>query len=255
MPQFRVDFDILTGHTPGTRATLTSDVLQPMGWRSIGAKNTAGDLVGGLFRNSTGVTLKAIHLKTLKQGYTFDIDAASGGKLFDTIWLKNDNTDAYFLDANIPDYNANPSAGRFWMLVPPNTSAEIDDCDSGQECPFLGQAYAQNPADPVGAEWTRIKWVHQGLNPRFLALRNATPSASREIDLYGESDDNSIIAFVSDGQLFVYNHNTNTVSELTRQETILMAANRITIEKGVVNLWENGKKLREFGHTKFHPLY
>ena len=238
--KFKIEFDVLAGHHPGTGATLSSDYLNTSGWRSI------GNSMGGKFVNSTGSTIVAIYLKTLKTGDSFDIDVNSGGSLFDTIWLKKDGTEAYFMDARIPDSSVDPVSGRFWMRVPPNTDTEISACDNSQECPFLGQAFAQNPANPTGSDWSKIKSARDGLSVPFLALRNAMPSDSRDISNYAESADGSKIAFVSNGQLYVYDHASGHVSELGKQETILSTANRITVQDDVVTLWNSGRLLRTY---------
>ncbi len=238
--KFKIEFDVLAGHHPGTGATLSSDSLNPSGWRSI------GNAAGGKFVNATGSTIVAIYLKTLKTGDSFDIDANSGGTLFDTIWLKRDGTEAYFMDARVPDSSIDPVAGRFWMRVPPNTDTEISACDSSQECPFLGQAFAQNPANPTGSDWSKIKAAREGLSPTFLTLRDALPSDSRNIIHYGEAPDGSKIAFIANGQLYVYNHDSGQVSELGKQETIVSRANRITIHDDAVTLWNSGRSLRTY---------
>src|SRR5438552_2963448 len=112
---FKIEFDTLPGHNPNTGATSSAAMLNPYGWRSIGATR------GGRFANQTGGVVRAISLKANNPGDTFDITPESGGRLFATVWLKNDQTEAIFMDANIP---VNPGGGSttgvFWMRVPRN---------------------------------------------------------------------------------------------------------------------------------------
>jgi hypothetical protein len=204
MATYLIEFDILTGHSPGTGATLTSSVLSLSGWRSI------GDPGGGRFINRTGGVIRAIYLKVNGSTNDFQVTSASGGKLFNTIWAKLTGTDTasevYFMDANVPSF------GAFWMRVPPNTQQEIGQCDSGQECPFMGQAYAQNPAAPTGTGWTKIRSPLPSTSRTWGDLIAATPSDYRQIDAYGETPDGSNILFLSQGEVLHYDDKQKAVS-------------------------------------------
>ena len=110
--EYLIEFDIMEGHSPGTGATLTEDLLQKTGWRSIGSPS------GGQFVNNTGVTLTAVYIKTNNAGDTFKITADSAGRLFNTVWAKDDGTEAYFKDGNIPiSDGSSPNVGVFWILA------------------------------------------------------------------------------------------------------------------------------------------
>jgi len=236
---YQIEFDTLPGHTPGTGATLTSIVLSPFGWRSI------GDPGGGRFVNRTGGVVKAIHLKTSDSTHRFVVTAASGGRLFDTVWAKDDGSEAYFMDANIPNIT-----GVFWMRVPANTDVEIERCDTGQGCPFSGQAFPNNPADPTGPGWTRLRAAPDPPDDRWRALRQATPSEYRDIQAYGESSDGNLVVFVSKGQLLAFDQKERAVSLLPVLNTTLPPVNRISFDKGAFELWQSGKSLRKIPDRK-----
>jgi hypothetical protein len=235
---YTIEFDTLPGHQPGTGATLGQDVLQPSGWRSI------GDPGGGSFTNSTGGPLRAIYLKANNPGDTFTITAASAGKLFDTVWLKNDNTEVYFLDGHVPNSNTIPNLSAFWMRVPPNPDSEIQQCDSGGACPFTGQAFAVDPPDPVGPAWNKIKSGAGAANEKWARLLSASPSAFRDIRAYAEASDGRRILFVSSGNVLLYDDSTTTVSRYPDQETIFSTVNRISFEGDNFILWRSGRPIR-----------
>jgi hypothetical protein len=245
---YKIEFDILTGHQPGTGATLPPDVLQPTGWRSIGAAT------GGRFTNRTGGAIKAVHLKTNNAGDTFNITPDSAGQLFDTVWLKSDNTEAYFFDGHVPNSTGIPNLGAFWMRVPPNSDDEISNCDQNGVCPFTGQVYAENPADPTGPGWSKIKSARAGLDEKWRGLFAATPSDYRNISVYGESADGKQVAFVSRGELLLYDGDTRTVSALANQHTVYSTVNRISFDQGNLVLWSNGRPVRTLAVPKAHLL-
>jgi hypothetical protein len=243
---YTIEFDTLPGHQPGTGATLGPEVLQPSGWRSI------GDSGGGSFANSTGGPLRAIYLKANNAGDTFNISAASAGSLFDTVWLKTDNTEAYFLDGHVPNSDTIPNLSSFWMRVPPNSDNEIQQCDSGGGCPFTGQAFAVNPPDPVGPAWKKIKSRVGAANAKWARLLSAAPSALRDIRTYAESQDGRRVLFVSSGELLLYDDATATVSRMSNQQTIFSRVNRISFEGSAFLLWRNGKVIRTLDFTADH---
>jgi hypothetical protein len=235
---YHIEFDILPGHNPGTGATLGNDVLQPSGWRSIGDPN------GGSFNNQTGGPLRAIYLKTNKAGDTFVITAASAGRLFDTLWLKEDDTEALFLDAHIPSKNNVPNLASFWMRVPPNSDAELQQCDSGGGCPFTGQAFAENPPDPAGSAWKKIKSSRFTADDKWLRLHHACPSVFRDIKAYAESSDGRLVLFASGGMILLYDDSQSTVSAMSVYDTSVSTVNRISFENHEFALWRNGKLIR-----------
>jgi hypothetical protein len=240
MPQaYLIEFDVLAGHQPSTGATLTPDVLEPSGWRSIGAAT------GGRFTNQTGVAIRAIHLKTNNAGDTFTVTAASAGRLFDTVWVKNDGTEAYFHDGHIPNNDGIPVFGAFWMRVPANTRAEIDNCDQNGVCPFTGQVFERNPPDPAGGAWTKVNSARDGLEEKWLRLFSACPSEYRDIKVYGETADGRQVLFIAGGELHLYEDDTGAVSTLAVQNTAFSTVNRIAHERGAFVLLRNGTVVRE----------
>lgn len=235
---YHIEFDVLPGHQPGTGATLDNSVLQLSGWRSI------GDPGGGRFTNQTGGPLRAIFLKTNNPGDTFIITAQSAGQLFDTIWLKNDNTQVYFLDGHVPNKDTIPNLAAFWMRVPPNSDSEIQQCDGDGSCPFTGQAFAENPPAPSGPSWTKIKSRRSVANAVWSRLDSACPSLYRDIKAYAESPDGRQVLFVSRGELLLYDDNSRTVAIRAAQETLFSTINRISFDDGAFVLWKNGHRVR-----------
>jgi hypothetical protein len=235
---YLIEFDTLPGHQPGTGATLDNSVLQPTPWRSI------GDQDGGAFSNQTGGPLRAIYLKTNNPGDTFTVTAASAGRLFDTVWLKNDNTEVYFLDGHVPNQSTIPNLSAFWMRVPPNSDGEIQQCDSGGSCPFTGQAFAEDPPNPVGPTWTKIKSGRQARGDKWARLVSASPSAYRDLTAYAESPDGQKVLFVSGPDVLLYDDAAHVVSRLTGQQTIFSTVNRIAFEDGAFTLWSSGRRVK-----------
>jgi hypothetical protein len=154
--QYTLEFDLLDGHSPNTNGGIDNSAFQPVGWRSI------GEPTGATISNGTGSALSACYLKTNKPGDTFKVAASSAGRLFKTIWLKNDLTEVYFMGAAIAD------GDNFWMRVPKNDQADIDACNQCQfdppgndpnclaACPFTGQVFAKDPPAPPPGQWTKI---------------------------------------------------------------------------------------------------
>ncbi len=247
---YAVEFDLLAGHQPETGATLDNSVLQPSGWRSI------GDSGGGRFTNQTGGPLRAIYLKTNNSGDTFSITPASAGRLFDTIWLKNDSTEVYFLDGHIPNGSTISNLAAFWMRVPPNPDTEIQQCDSGGGCPFTGQAFALNPADPAGPTWAKIKSRRNVANAKWDRLHSASPSAFRDIKAYAETPDDREVLFISNGEVLHYDNGTGMVAIAAVQMTAFSTVNRISFENGAFVLWKNGQIIQRINtsQVKFSPV-
>jgi hypothetical protein len=233
---FFIEFDTLAGHNPGTGATLPPQVLSPVGWRSIGNPG------GGRFINQTGGTIRAIHLAVNGTANVFRVTSASAGRLFNTVWAKltvppDTASEVYFMDGNVANF------GAFWMRVPPNTPGEIQQCDSGQECPFQGQVYAQNPAAPAGPGWTRLRSPLPAATPRWADLIAATPSDYREIAAYGETPDGQSILFLSHGELLHYDDGKKTVSRVAPPKAgTSPPVNAIAFDAsaGAFNLLHNG---------------
>jgi hypothetical protein len=157
MPQqYTLEFDLLDGHSPNTNGEIDNNAFNPVGWRSI------GEPTGAAISNASGSALTACYMKANKQGDTFSVTAASAGRLFRTIWLKNDLTEVYFMGGNI--------AGNavFWMRVPPNSQSDINACNQCQfnppstdpncvtSCPFTGQVFPHDPPPPPSGSWTQI---------------------------------------------------------------------------------------------------
>jgi hypothetical protein len=154
--QYKIEFDVLDGHSPNTNGDIDTSAFQPVGWRSI------GESTGAAISNSTGSALTACYLKANKAGDTLSVTAASAGHLFGIIWLKNDLTEVYFMSGQIAD------GTNFWMRVPRNDQADIDGCNQCQfnppagdpncvaNCPFTGQVFPQDPPDPPSGSWTKI---------------------------------------------------------------------------------------------------
>lgn len=199
-----IEFDTPPGHTPGTGATLPAAVLSLVGWRSIGHPD------GGRFINRTGGTIRAIYLKANDPANPFTITPASAGRLFNTIWANvvgpNTASEVYFMDGNVPNF------GAFWMRVPANTATEIQQCDSGLACPFMGQVFALNPAVPTGPGWTKLLSPPAPPTPLWGELIAATPSEYRQIDAYGETPDGQNVLFISRGEVLHYDDRKKTVS-------------------------------------------
>lgn len=234
MATYLIEFDTIAGHNPGTGATLTPPVLNLVGWRSI------GNPTGGRFINRTGGTIRAIYLKVNGSTNSFQVTSASGGRLFNTIWAKltgpNSVSEVYFMDGNVPSF------GAFWMRVPPNTPAEIRDCDSGQECPFMGQVFAQNPAEPTGPGWTKLR-SPVAPTPHWNDLIAATPSDYRQIDVYGETPNGQIVLFLSHGELLYYDAHQKAVSLVEPHKVgTSPAVNAIVFDRtaNAFNLLHNG---------------
>lgn len=237
---YLIEFDVLAGHTPGTSATLGSEVLMPYGWRSIGSSS------GARLTNQTGVTIRAIHLKTNVVGDKFVVNAASAGKLFATVWVKTDGTEAYFMDGNIP-YKPGPTTGKCWMRVPPNTDLEIKTCDTTGVCPFNGQVYSQNPAEPTGQDWKKVKGLSSDMSPEWKSLMAACPSDLRNIKAYGESPDGRSIVFISSGEALAFDANTGVVSSLQLQRTEFEKVNRIVVDgNNLVKFFDSGTQIHAF---------
>lgn len=230
--EFFIEFDTLAGHNPGTGATLGSTVFSPVGWRSIGDAN------GGRFTNRSNRTLKAIHLKVNSAAHRFRVTSDSGGRLFGSVWVKTDGSEAYFLDGNVPNNRA------FWMRVPPNSNAEIQRCDSQGMCPFNGQAFEENPAPPTGPEWTQVRSSFEGIEGRWRDLLLACPSEWREIRIYGESQNGEYVLFIADGQVLLFERRNRSVSLLSEQDTVFSAVNRISFDRGEFQLLKNGLVVR-----------
>ena len=228
MAEFYIEFDLLDGHSPGTGATLRSNVLDTYGWRSI------GDPEGGRFINQTGVTIRAIHIKTNNDSNQFLVDGSSIGRLFDKAWFKEDGSEAIFMDANIPNV-----LGAFWMRTPANSRLEIQQCDSGDECPFSGQAFEQNPDEPTDQGWVEFRSSDSPSDERWAALRLATPSEYRNIQSYSESSDGSQILFLAKGETFLYSHSDKAVRNVSKPSTTSPKTNRITFESNEFLLWDN----------------
>jgi hypothetical protein len=242
--EYLIEFDIMEGHNPQTGATLTEELLQKSGWRSIGSPS------GGQFVNNTGVPLTAIYIKTNNSGDTFKITADSAGRLFNTVWLKDDRTEAYFKDGNIPvSDGSNPNVGVFWMRVPRNSSTDISKCDNQGICPFTGQLFKDSPADP-GPGWTKVKSSHDALDGKWKALISACPSDFREIDVYGESPDGKHVAFISRGELFLFDADKKTVAVLTKRHTALSTVNHIDVTPGKIVLSRNGQVVQSITAEK-----
>jgi hypothetical protein len=247
--EYSIEFDILEGHNPNTGATIGEQSLRPYGWRSIGATR------GGRFANGSGVTLVAISLKANKPGDTFKVIPEYAGRLFDTVWLKNDHTEVHFMDGNIPvSDGVNPDVGAFWMRVPRNDSADITACDRCHiasagagcldQCPFTGQVFSSNPPAPTTSDWTKIKGERDSLNATWQSLMSACPSAFREIQAYGESPDGARIMFVSHGELLLYRAQDQSVSLLGARHTALSLVNHISFERDSFVLSKNGGKIQ-----------
>jgi len=243
--EYLIEFDILEGHNPQTGATLVEAMLQKSGWRSIGSPS------GGQFTNSTGVTLTAVYLKSNNPGDTLKVTADSGGRLFNTVWAKNDNTEAYFMDGNIPvSDGTNPNAGVFWMRVPRNSSSDISKCDNQGICPFTGQLFKVNPPAPAGQDWTKIRSSSDDLDETWRGLIAASPSAFREVDVYGVSPDGGRVAFISRGELLLYDARAKTVAILPTRHTALSTVNHIGFDAEKLLLSRNGKVIHSIADTK-----
>lgn len=241
MTSYLVEFDTLAGHNPGTGAILPPVVLSLTGWRSIGNSE------GGRFINRTGRILRAIYLKVNSGANSFTVTPASGGRLFDTIWVKQDVgggiSEAYFLDGNIPN-----AIGAFWMRIPRNTTQEIQDCDAGTACPFSGQAFDHNPSVPSDGTWKKIRSATAPQDARWAGLLSATPSEYRAIDAYAESPDGRDVLFLSHGEIFLYNHDSGTVSSVTPDKigTVpLSNAIGFNEKSGAFELLHNGRLVRQ----------
>lgn len=239
-----IEFDTLLGHTPGTGATLPSAVLSLVGWRSIGHPD------GGRFINRTGGTLRAIYLKSNSPSNAMTITTGSGGRLFNSIWAKltgpDTATEAYFMDGNVPNF------GAFWMRVPPNTPGEIQQCDSGLACPFMGQAFSVSPTVPTGPGWTKIVSPPTPPDPRWADLIAATPSEYRQIDAYGETPDGQNVLFISQGEVLHYDDLQKTVSlvEMSKVGTSPVV-NAISFDpgSGSFDLLHNGNVVSQIKKT------
>ncbi len=235
MATYLIEFDILAGHSPGTGATLPQPVLNPTGWRSIGNPQ------GGRFINQTGGTIRAIHLAVNGSANSFQITPASGGRLFTTIWVKQASpgviSEVYFMGGNVPNF------GAFWMRVPPNTPAEIQQCDAGQACPFTGQVFAQNPAAPTGPGWTQLRTPVPAPTPLWGDLIAATPSEYRLIDAYGETPDGKTVLFLSHGEVLHYDGVQKVVSLVAPPKVgtaVPVNAIRFDAATGAFRLLNNG---------------
>ena len=243
--EFTIEFDVLAGHHPNTGATLGEEILNPYGWRSIGASK------GGRFSNQTGGVIAALYLKANNAGDALKIAPESAGSLFATVWLKNDGKEALFMDANIPvSSDLRSDIGAFWMRVPRNDDGDIQNCDdchaqspnSGceQNCPFTGQVFRKNPPDPTAGGWKKIKGAFDRLGPRWRSLMAACPSAFRDIQCYGESADGRRTMFISNGDLLLYDDQTKTVSLLRNRHTALSLVNHVSGQDEDFVLSRNG---------------
>jgi hypothetical protein len=239
---FKIEFDTLPGHNPNTGATLSAAMLNPYGWRSIGATR------GGQFANQTGGDITSISLKANNPGDTFDIIPESAGRLFATVWLKNDQTETIFMDANIPvNPRASSTTGVFWMRVPRNDEDDIDRCDNQGQCPFRGKVFPRNPPDPPASSWRRIRSDFRTLNDRWRALMAACPSEFREIQTYGESPDGQYTAFLANGNLLLFDAVAGAVSVLDARHTALSLVNHISFRDGEFVLASNGTSIQSIG--------
>jgi hypothetical protein len=237
--EYLIEFDTLAGHSPGTGATLTQVVLQPYGWRSIGDPN------GGRFLNRTGGTIRAIHLKCSTPANSLKVTAQSGGRLFPIVWVKNDGSEAYLLGGNVPS-----GTGAFWMRVPRNTQGEIQQCDAQRICPFTGQAFDADPAEPTDPGWTKVSSAPSPPNDRWRMLIAATPSEYRDIQAYEESTDGDHILFVTTGQLLLFEARETTVSLIPSLDATLRPVNRISLDGDDFLLWQSGTVVLRTSLTK-----
>lgn len=252
MPRaFKIEFDILQGHNPNTGAVIPAELLNPYGWRSIGASR------GGRFANRTGGVMTAISIKANNAGDTLDVTPESGGRLFPTIWLKNDATEAIFSDANIP---INPSSGSttgvFWMRVPRNDEEDLARCDDCHQktggsceaqCPFTGQAFQRNPPDPPSGGWRKLRSDFRNMDERWKSLMAACPSTFREIQIYGHSPEGQYTLFLSNGDVLLFDASDKSVSILEDPQTDLVSVNDISFHKDHFVLASNGATVRTVG--------
>jgi hypothetical protein len=197
--EYLIELDVIEGHKPLTGADVPASALKPYGWRSIGAKGPTGSKYkGGTFTNKSGETIVAMRLKANKAGDTLNVTPESVGRLFGTVWLKNDGKEVLFLDGNIPPYNGmHPDVGLFWMYVPRNEDNDLASCDKCHyehpqsacldSCPFTGQVFKKNPPPPSVALWTKIKQDERLVSKHWKALLSACPSNFRDIRVYAES--------------------------------------------------------------------
>lgn len=263
MPRaFKIEFDILQGHNPNTGAVISAELLNPYGWRSIGASR------GGRFANRTGGILTAISIKVNKAGDTLDVTPEAGGRLFPTIWLKNDATEAIFLDGHIPvNPNGSSTTGVFWMRVPRNDEEDLSRCtDCHQQtsgaceaqCPFTGQAFQSNPPDPPAAEWRKIRADFRTLDERWRSLMAACPSTFREIQAYGDSPDGRYTLFLSNGDVLLFDASVKSVGILDDPATDLVAVNEILFHMNQFVLAANGATVRTIAlsgsNSRFHEV-
>jgi hypothetical protein len=255
MPRaFTIEFDLLSGHHTTSKASIGELGLNPYGWRSIGNTN------GARIYNASGGVLTAIYLKTNNPGDTFTVTPDSGGSLFLTIWLKNDNTEAYFMDAHIPVITDPTSYGSFWMKVPPSDADDLTRCDdchnqqptSGciQSCPFTGQVFRSNPPDPPAASWKKVKGALNRMNDRWRSLMAACPSSFREIQIYFESPDKRHTIFVSNGDVLLYDDRAKDVAILETRHTELPTVNHVSFEDDAFVLFRNGVVIQK---VRVHP--
>src|SRR5204863_2304157 len=140
--------------------------------------NPGGTRKGGRFTNKTGGRITAIYLKANKTGDTFKVVADASERLFDTVWLKNDKTEVYFMDGNIPVFDGtHPDLGVFWMYVTRNEEDDIRACSKCHfdnptkpcidACPFTGQVFEKNPPEPPAQQWTKIKGSQTHLKAKW----------------------------------------------------------------------------------------
>ena len=142
---------------------------------------------------------------------------------------------ALFLGANIQNL-----LGVFWMRVPRNTTAEIQQCDSGQGCPFTGQAFADDLPEPTGGDWIEHRQSPIPIDDRWRALRFATPSEYRNIKAYAENEAGDKILFLARGELFLYRHGDQSVENVSEPAKTFSLTNRITAEGDEFHLWCDG---------------
>ncbi len=162
-------------------------------WRSVGWKK------GGLFQNTSGQEIKAVHIKVTHprtaQNPTGDLLAIASDPedgVFDTIYLKDDYTEVIFSSSK----GAVANGQTLWNKVTKSTTGEITACRNNGEdiCPLEGKLFS-TPQEPSEGKWTKIK--SPGNEAELWKPIAALPRRFRQIDVYGVSNDEKFVVFAS----------------------------------------------------------
>ncbi len=205
-------------------------------WRSVGWKK------GGLFQNTSGQEIKAVHIKVTHprtaQNPTGDLLAIASDPedgVFDTIYLKDDYTEVIFSSSK----GAVANGQTLWNKVTKSTTGEITACRNNGEdiCPLEGKLFS-TPQEPSEGKWTKIK--SPGNEAELWKPIAALPRRFRQIDVYGVSNDEKFVVFASRNRVLAFSTQADRAFYIDAEALEPEGINRITFENGQFVLYRSG---------------